>query len=244
VAILDPNQAVETRYMEYSVTLVDGRVFSGIVAEETSAALTLIGPEAKRQSILRGDIESLQNTRRSLMPEGLEKDLKQQDLADIIAYLGKSEPPRQFPGNAPAIVRADADGTFKLTAAQARIYGPRLIFEIKHQNLGWWIRPDDRAEWTCGMAVTGKYRVALDYACLQSAAGNEFVLKIAEHELRGKVAATGTWDDYRQIDIGELELPAGSCEVSMQSAGPIHEALLDLRTIVLTPVKLSAKRER
>ena len=234
VAILDPNQAVENRYMEYAVTLADGRVFSGIVAEESSNALTLVGPEAKRQSILRGDIESLQNTRRSLMPEGLEKDLKQQDLADIIAYLGKSEPPRQFTGNSPAVVKAGSDGTLKLSAAEARIYGPRLIFEIKHQNLGWWIRPEDRAEWTCETAA-GKYHVRLDYACTNSAAGNEFVLKIAGHELRGKVAATGTWDDFQQIEIGEVELPAGSCEVSMQSAGPIREALFDLRTIVLTP---------
>jgi hypothetical protein len=165
----------------------------------------------------------------------LEKDLTQQDLADIIAYVGKSEPPRQFPGNAPAVVRAAPDGTIALSAAQARIYGPRLLFEIKHQNLGWWITPNDRGEWTFESSAAGKYRLRLDYACADNSAGNVFLLRIAGQELRGKVAGTGTWDDYQQIDIGEVDLPAGSCEGVAQAAGPTHEALFDLRTIVLVP---------
>jgi putative membrane-bound dehydrogenase-like protein len=236
VRILDPNAAVESRYLEYRVELLDGRVFSGIIAEESTTSLTLIGPEEKRQAILRSDIESITSTRRTLMPEGFEKDLKPQDVADIIAFVGKSEPPRQFAGNAPAIVRAEAGGTLNLAAAQARIFGPRLIFETKHQNLGWWMRPADRAEWTCEVPAAGTYRVLLDYACAPSAAGNEFVLKAAGHQLRGTATSTGTWDDYRQVDIGQLDLPAGQCELSMQSAGPIHAALFDLRTIVLTPI--------
>jgi putative heme-binding domain-containing protein len=239
IAILDPNQAVESRYVEYAAELTDGRVFSGIVADETSTSLTLIGPEEKRQSILRSDLESLRSTGRSLMPEGLEKDLTQQDLADIIAFVGKSQPPRQFPGNAPAIVHAAADGTIALSATQARIYGPRLIFELKHQNLGWWATPNDRGEWTFESPAAGKYRIRLDYACTDSAAGNVFLLKIAGQEVHGKIASTGTWDDYQQVEIGELELPGGSCEAVMQSADHIHEALFDLRTIMLVPVKPS-----
>jgi hypothetical protein len=239
VAILDPNQAVESRYVEYAVEFTDGRVFSGIVADETSTSLTLIGPEEKRQSILRSDIESLRSTGRSLMPEGLEKDLSQQDLADIIAFVGKSEPPHQFPCNSPSIVRAAPDGTFTLAAAHARIYGPRLLFEIKHQNLGWWLTPNDRGEWTLESPAAGKYHVRLDYACADSDAGNVFLLRIAGQELRGKVAGTGTWDDYQQIDIGEIDLPAGSCEARMEVATHTYGALFDLRTIVLVPAKPS-----
>lgn len=239
-AILDPNAAVEDRYVEYRAELTDGRVFSGIIAEETSTSLTLIGPEAKRQSLLRGEIEALKNTRRSLMPEGLEKDLSQQDLADILAYLGKSEPPRQFPGNSPAVVRAEPNGTLKLAATKARIFGSRLIFEIKYQNLGWWLHPDDHAEWTCDVPAAGKYRVRLDYACANEAAGNMYLITIAGHPFRGKVAGTGTWDDYRKIDLGEVNLPAGPCEVAAQSAAPLREALFDLRTIELEPTKATS----
>ncbi|HKD35492.1 MAG TPA: hypothetical protein VKB78_01790, partial [Pirellulales bacterium] len=242
IAILDPNRSVESRYVEYVAELSDGRTFSGIVAEETTNSITLVGPEEKRQTILRTDIESLRSAGRSLMPEGLEKDLQPLDLADIIAFVGKSEPPHEFPGNSPGVVKADSSGTIVLAATRSRIYGPRMIFEVKHQNLGWWARPEDHAEWTCETHAAGKYRVSLDYACASEAAGNEFALKIAEQEFRGKIAGTGTWDDYRQIDVGEVQLPAGQTDVVIQSAGPIRSALMDLRTIVLTPIDTNPKR--
>jgi putative membrane-bound dehydrogenase-like protein len=242
IAILDPNRSVESRYVEYVAELADGRTFSGIVAEETTNSITLVGPEEKRQTILRTDIESLRSAGRSLMPEGLEKDLKPQDLADIIAFVGKSEPPHEFPGNTPAVVKVDSSGVISLAATRARIYGPRLIFEVKHQNLGWWAQPDDRAEWTIEAPAACKYRASLDYACASEAAGNEFLLKIAEQEFRGKIASTGTWDDYQQVDLGEVDLPAGFSETVIHSAGPIRSALMDLRTIVLTPAFASPKR--
>jgi hypothetical protein len=66
-----------------------------------------------------------------------------------------------------------------------------------------------------------------------------FLLRIAGQELRGKVAGTGTWDDYQQIDIGEVDLPAGSSDARMEAAGRTHDALFDLRTIVLAPAKPS-----
>jgi hypothetical protein len=44
--------------------------------------------------LLRSEIESLESTGRSLMPEGLEKDLSRQDLADLIAFLTAKTAPR------------------------------------------------------------------------------------------------------------------------------------------------------
>ena len=43
--------------------------------------------EGKPQVILRTDLEELYSTGKSAMPDGFEKDLKPQDLADVIAYL-------------------------------------------------------------------------------------------------------------------------------------------------------------
>jgi hypothetical protein len=37
--------------------------------------------------LVRSEIEELQSTRKSFMPEGLEKDVTPQDVADVIAYL-------------------------------------------------------------------------------------------------------------------------------------------------------------
>ena len=42
--------------------------------------------------LLRADLDRLEDSGRSLMPEGMEKDLSRQDLADLIAYLIGAKP--------------------------------------------------------------------------------------------------------------------------------------------------------
>jgi hypothetical protein len=41
--------------------------------------------------ILRSELESLTNTGKSLMPDGLETSLTQQDVADLIAYVAEAK---------------------------------------------------------------------------------------------------------------------------------------------------------
>ena len=85
--ILAPNKNVDARYVEYAAVTKAGRLFTGILANETATSITLKGQEAKEQVLLRSELEELKSTEKSLMPEGLEKDLSRQDLADLIAYL-------------------------------------------------------------------------------------------------------------------------------------------------------------
>lgn len=91
VAILDPNRAVETKFVGYNALLVDGRLLTGLLAHETGNSITLVAQEGKQEVVLRQDLQVLQSSGKSYMPEGLEKDLQQQDLADVIAYLNGLE---------------------------------------------------------------------------------------------------------------------------------------------------------
>jgi putative heme-binding domain-containing protein len=86
-AILDPNRAVEGRYMNYLATTTDGRVLSGLVLSETSNSITLVRADGGKDTILRVDLDEFKSTNKSFMPEGLEKDLKPADAADLIAFL-------------------------------------------------------------------------------------------------------------------------------------------------------------
>lgn len=86
-AILDPSAAVEAKYLNFVAVTTSGRSVIGLLSTETGSSLTLIAAEAKTESILRSDIEELRSTGKSLMPEGLEKDLSHQDLADVIEYV-------------------------------------------------------------------------------------------------------------------------------------------------------------
>jgi putative membrane-bound dehydrogenase-like protein len=86
--ILDPNRNVDSRYIEYVAQTKNGRSFNGVLAAETATSVTLRGQEGKEQVLLRTDIDELTSNGKSLMPEGLEKDIKKQDMADLLAYLG------------------------------------------------------------------------------------------------------------------------------------------------------------
>lgn len=87
VAILDPSAAVEAKYLNFVAVTTSGRSVIGLLSTETGSSLTLVAAEAKTESILRTDIEELRSTGKSLMPEGLEKDMSHQDLADVMEYV-------------------------------------------------------------------------------------------------------------------------------------------------------------
>ena len=86
-AILDPNAAVEPRYVSYTITTGDQRTLVGVIANESAASLEVVQPGGIRETILRTDIEAIRATGLSLMPDGLEGAISPQAMADLIAYL-------------------------------------------------------------------------------------------------------------------------------------------------------------
>ena len=95
IAILDPNRAFESKYAAFTVATVDGRVLNGLIASESATSVTLRRQDGKDDVLLRSEIEEMAASGQSLMPEGLEKDLKPRDLADLIAYLATAGPARK-----------------------------------------------------------------------------------------------------------------------------------------------------
>ncbi len=85
--ILNPNQAIDTNYVNYVVHTKDQRVLTGAIAAETASSVTLRRAENQTDTVLRQDIDVIQSTGQSLMPEGLEKDISVQALADLIDFL-------------------------------------------------------------------------------------------------------------------------------------------------------------
>jgi putative membrane-bound dehydrogenase-like protein len=87
MAILDPNAAIEPRFVNYQIETKDGRALSGVVKAETAASLTLVQGGGLEEKILRSDIAEIKASNLSLMPEGLEQAMTPQDLANLIVYL-------------------------------------------------------------------------------------------------------------------------------------------------------------
>jgi putative heme-binding domain-containing protein len=86
-SILDPNAAVEGRYVAYRVQTTDDRDLLGLITDETAAGFSVLSGNGLRETVKRSEIRVLKSTGLSLMPEGLEQALTPQDLADLIAFL-------------------------------------------------------------------------------------------------------------------------------------------------------------
>ena len=87
VHVLDPNREVAANFVNYTVATIDGRAVTGLIAEETSSAVTLKRAEGATEVIPRDRIEQIASSGKSLMPDGLENGHSPQDFADLIAFL-------------------------------------------------------------------------------------------------------------------------------------------------------------
>lgn len=235
-AILDPNQAVETKFLSYTAVTKAGRLFSGMLLNETSNSITLLSTDDKQHVIARTDLEEMTCNNRSLMPEGLEKDLAAQDLLNVIAFVQASgSQSKAFAGNEPRVIRPDADGSITLPATAAQIHGPSLVFEDKHGNLGWWTSTKDHAVWMLDSPRSGHWTVELNYACDSSAAGNLLKLSTGTRLLTARVPGTGTWDDYKTWTAGKIDLGSGRRQLIVTAPEKPATALIDLKSIRLIP---------
>ncbi len=86
-AVLDPNAEVNPLFLNYVVSTLDGRVVSGVIADEGATSLTLRRQENVTETLLRIDIDEIKNTGLSIMPEGMEQNLDKQAMSDLIAFL-------------------------------------------------------------------------------------------------------------------------------------------------------------
>lgn len=241
-AILDPDAAVEDKYLSYSVLTFDGVVHSGIIAGETSTTIEVLLADGKTKTIVRSDIERLQTTGQSLMPAGMEKNLTPKQMSHLIAFLNDGSNTTQShslpsqSGNIPATVKADSDGTLHLKASACEMHGEQFRLEPTYGNIGFWNQSDEYVTWLIEVPVSSDYEVHVDYACPDVAAENTCRLNCSNQVLRATVVSTGSWDEYRKLSLGTLELKKGATSIRFGPENEITGWLMDLRAITLRRV--------
>lgn len=85
--ILDPNAAVDTRYINHRVETNSGQVHMGIVDAETDQSVTIKKMGGESVTIDKREIKSFTSLGTSLMMEGLEGNMTPQDMADLLTFL-------------------------------------------------------------------------------------------------------------------------------------------------------------
>jgi putative membrane-bound dehydrogenase-like protein len=86
-AILFPSSSFVRSYESYQVVTVDGKIYTGILREDTASAVVLTDKERKDIRIPREEIDVMSRSPLSIMPAGLDKQLTNQELADLLEFL-------------------------------------------------------------------------------------------------------------------------------------------------------------
>lgn len=91
VKIVDPNAQVAKDYKMSIVTTGDGRVLTGIVVERSANRL-ILQTATGRISLAKENVETIEDSEKSIMPEGQLDVLTKKQVRDLIAYLtGKTQ---------------------------------------------------------------------------------------------------------------------------------------------------------
>ncbi|MDG2390030.1 MAG: neutral/alkaline non-lysosomal ceramidase N-terminal domain-containing protein [Planctomycetaceae bacterium] len=238
VSILDPNAAVEDKFLQYVAVTAAGFTHTGRLVSESANSIVLEAAEKKRAEVLYADLEILRSTGKSLMPEGLEKELNERQLADLIAYVSELGPDaKTFPGLSPQRIKQNSS-RIALSASAAYLFGPSISYSGKYDNLETWSRPEDRAVWKLEVTEPGKYQILIDYSCDPVHAGNRFRITIDRENLDQQVNETSSWDEFEIHELGTVSLDAGPTRLMLQSLGPVHrDSLFKLRSVSLVKVE-------
>ena len=86
-SIVDPSAVVRKEYIAHEVEMSDGRVLSGVMAEQSGGNFTLLSGNGERAVVSQAQVKSLRESAVSLMPEDLVRPLKPQELRDLFGYL-------------------------------------------------------------------------------------------------------------------------------------------------------------
>lgn len=85
--VFDPSLVIGEAYQARTVRTADGRVITGLLAEDSDERVVLKTQGGKLETIARDEVAAMKVSELSLMPEGVEKQLSPQEIADLFAFI-------------------------------------------------------------------------------------------------------------------------------------------------------------
>ncbi len=132
-------------------------------------------------------------------------------------------------------IRQQVDGSLVLHARDSISQGSHVrVEQIGNQpNIGYWESPGDRVEWPCTLAKPGKFAVVAEVATPEP---SQFTFQCGAVELSVQVAATGNYNTFETVEIGQIILTeTGEFTASIKPIADRWHAI-NLRRISLQPV--------
>ena len=92
VNVVNPSAEIREGFETFVVETKNGRVVNGFLADQDNRVVVLRGVDGQNLIIPRTEIEAMKKSDRSVMPEETLKDLTDQQVRDLFAYLRSSQP--------------------------------------------------------------------------------------------------------------------------------------------------------
>lgn len=90
-SVVYPSHVISDQYASKIVITADGRTFMGIVGDSGTDSIVVLEPTGEKRIVKKDEVEEMQPSSQSAMPEGLFNELELEEIADLFQYL--SQPP-------------------------------------------------------------------------------------------------------------------------------------------------------
>jgi putative heme-binding domain-containing protein len=90
--VVNPSAEIREGFENYIARTADGRTITGLIADQDPNVVVIRGADGQNISIPREEIEDLRASRTSLMPDGQLKQMSDQQIRDLFAYLRSTQP--------------------------------------------------------------------------------------------------------------------------------------------------------
>ena len=93
VSVFNPSLVIGEAYRSVTARTIDGTIVTGLLVSRDDRKTVIKTQGGKEVTLLAEEIEAYQQDKKSLMPEGIETQLTEKELADLFALLTLEAPP-------------------------------------------------------------------------------------------------------------------------------------------------------
>ena len=227
--VLDPNAVIGKAYQLNLFTMKDGRVMSGVIKEESPAAVKIAMMGGVEFTLPQPDIAKREVSKLSTMPEGLFDALKPEQVIDLVKYLQSGAAgPAKAGTKVPGATEGEGLKVLSKTGGNAKPQGMGAFGgEWSGGSQLWWTGAKPGQKLTLALPVQEKGKYTLKAAL--TLAKDYGIIDVA---LDDKPVATG-WDGFNgpkvihsdELDWGTHELSAGEHQITLTITGKHADAV-------------------
>ncbi len=226
--VLDPNAVIGKAYQLNLFTMKDGRVMSGVIKEESPAAVKIAMMGGVEFTLPQPDIAKREVSKLSTMPEGLFDALQKEQVIDLVKYLQSGvSGPAKAGTTIPGALEGEGLKVLTKTGGNAKPQGMGGFgAEWSGASQLWWTGAKPGQKLTLALPVTEKGKYTLKATLTM--ARDYGIIDVA---LDDKPVATA-WDCYNgpkvihsdELDWGTHELSAGEHQLTITITGKHADA--------------------